>query len=92
MITYSCTQARIAALICEPYKNTWNKCKIIQLHGWGCRDGMHHAKNHGNKEIPLAILSREPACPSKLSSLTNNQPHVRQHIHHPVWVDTSTHA
>ena len=20
--------------------------------------GMHHAKNHGNKEIPLAILSR----------------------------------
>ena len=24
----------------------------------GCRDGMHHAKNRGNKEIPLAILSR----------------------------------
>ena len=25
---------------------------------WGCWDGMHHAKNLGNKEIPLAILSR----------------------------------
>ena len=22
------------------------------------RDGMHHAKNRGNKEIPLAIVSR----------------------------------
>ena len=32
--------------------------KIIQLNEWGCRDGMHHANNHGNKEIPLAILSR----------------------------------
>ena len=28
------------------------------LNEWGCRDGMHHAKNRGNKEIPLAILSR----------------------------------
>ena len=35
-----------------------NVRKIIQLNEWGCRDGMHHAKNHGNKEIPLAILSR----------------------------------
>ena len=24
----------------------------------GYRDEMHHAKNHGNKEIPLALLSR----------------------------------
>ena len=32
--------------------------KIIHLNEWGCRDGMHYAKNHGNKEMPLAILSR----------------------------------
>ena len=32
--------------------------KIIQLNEWGCRDGMHPAKNHGNKEIPFEILSR----------------------------------
>ena len=32
--------------------------KIIQVNEWGCRNGMHHAKNRGNKEIPLAILSR----------------------------------
>ena len=24
---------------------------------WGCRDGMHYAKNHGNKKIPLAIYT-----------------------------------
>ena len=39
------------------------KCKINE---WGCRDGMYmyYAKNHGNKEIPLAILSRilEQSC------------------------------
>ena len=34
------------------------KVKESQLNEWGCRDGMHHANNHGNKEIPLAILSR----------------------------------
>ena len=32
--------------------------KIIQLNEWGCRNGMHHEKNRGNKVIPLAILSR----------------------------------
>ena len=32
--------------------------KIIKLNEWGYRDRMHHAKNHGNKEVPLAILSR----------------------------------
>ena len=26
-----------------------NVHKIIQLNEWGCRDGMHHANNHGNK-------------------------------------------
>ena len=26
--------------------------KIIQLNEWGCRDGMHHAKNRRNKVIP----------------------------------------
>ena len=31
---------------------------IIQLNEWGCRDGMDHVNNRGNKEIPLAILSR----------------------------------
>ena len=31
--------------------------KIIQLNEWGCRDGMHRAKNRRNKVIPLAILS-----------------------------------
>ena len=33
----------------------YTSAKIIQ---WGCRDGMHRAKNRGNKIIPLAILSR----------------------------------
>ena len=32
--------------------------KLIQVNEWGCRDGMHNAKNRGNKVIPLAILSR----------------------------------
>ena len=32
--------------------------EITQLNEWRCRDGMHHAKNRGNKVIPLAILSR----------------------------------
>ena len=36
----------------------YTSAKIILLNEWGCRDGMHHAKNHGNKVIPLAILSR----------------------------------
>ena len=36
----------------------YTSAKIIQLNEWGCRDGMDHAKNHGNKEIPLAMLSR----------------------------------
>ena len=40
----------------HPYITT--SAKIIQLNEWGCRDGMDHAKNHGNKVIPLAILSR----------------------------------
>ena len=31
--------------------------KIIQLNEWGCRDGMQLVYD-GNKEIPLAILSR----------------------------------
>ena len=30
------------------------KCK--NLNEWRCRDGMHHAKDCGNKEIPFAIL------------------------------------
>ena len=34
-------------------------CKTsAKMNEWGCRDGMHYAKNRGNKEIPLAILSR----------------------------------
>ena len=37
--------------------------KIIQLNEWRCRDGMHCAKNRGNKEIPLVILSRILAQP-----------------------------
>ena len=40
------------------YTHTYNvymctSAKFIQLNEWGCRDGMHHAKNWGNKEIPL---------------------------------------
>ena len=27
-------------------------CKDTNRNEWGCRDEMHHAKNHGNKEIP----------------------------------------
>ena len=44
-------------LICNLAGLIWNlymymymyKCKN---HEWACRDGMHYAKNHGNKEIP----------------------------------------
>ena len=36
----------------------YTSAKIIQLNVWRCRDEMHYAKNRGNKEIPLAILSR----------------------------------
>ena len=36
----------------------YTSAKIIQLNEWRCRDGIHHAKNRGNKVIPLAILSR----------------------------------
>ena len=45
--------------------------KIIQMNEWGCRDGMHHAKNCGHKEIPLAILSRilAQACETPLPEL-----------------------
>ena len=32
--------------------NNINKCKNEDV----CRDGMHHAKYRGNKEITLAIL------------------------------------
>ena len=28
--------------------------KIVQLNEWGCRDGMHYAKNHGNIGNPLS--------------------------------------
>ena len=36
----------------------YTSAKLIQLNEWGCRDGMHYAEICGNKEIPLAILSR----------------------------------
>ena len=39
---------RVAAFICEPSKICGTSAKIIQLNEWGCRDGMHHAKNRGN--------------------------------------------
>ena len=34
--------------------------RVYKCNEWGCirRDGMHHANNCGNKEIPLEILSR----------------------------------
>ena len=37
---------------------SYTSAKIILFNEWGCRDGIHHEKNHGNKVIPLAILSR----------------------------------
>ena len=40
------------------YALFYTSAKIIQLNEWGRRDGMHYAKNCGNKENPLAILSR----------------------------------
>ena len=39
----------------NPY---YTSAKIIQLNEWGCRNGMHNAKNHGNNVIHLALLSR----------------------------------
>ena len=48
-----------AVNITEEYLELYiTSAKIILLNEWGCRDGMHHAKNRGNKETPLAILSR----------------------------------
>ena len=43
-----------------PSKVCGTSAKIIPLNEWGCsyRDCVYHAKNRGNKEIPLAILSR----------------------------------
>ena len=53
-LPYACTHACscvYAKILCG------TSAKIIQ---WRCRDGMHHAKNRGNKVIPgpSAILSR----------------------------------
>ena len=48
----------IAAFIHEPRKICGTSVKIIQLNEYIMDVGMHHAKNRGNKEIPLAILSR----------------------------------
>ena len=39
----------------------YTSAKIIQLNECGCRDGMHHAKNRGNKVIPLAQSHITPA-------------------------------
>ena len=41
----------------------YTSVKSIQ---WGCRDGMHYAKNRGNKEIPLALLLDLPTSPFTL--------------------------
>ena len=55
----------VAYFMCRPVGDwmlnssyTYASAKIIPLNEWGCRDGMYHAKNRENKEIPLAILSR----------------------------------
>ena len=53
-LTYACTHVRCS----KPYKIMCNKWKIIQLNVRVCRDGMHHAKSRGNKQIPLPTLSR----------------------------------
>ena len=45
---------------------TVNKCK-----NHSCRDGMHRAKNRGNKEILLAILSRILAAQSCVTLYLN---------------------
>ena len=52
---YNCTEW-LKPMECTTSKYT--SAKIIQLNEWGCRDGMHRVKNRGDKEIPLAILSR----------------------------------
>ena len=41
----------------SPIGGTLNNTSA-NINEWGCRDGMQHAKNLGNKEIPLAIRSR----------------------------------
>ena len=59
-LTYACIHVirmRVAALIHKAYIQKISGTSAI-MNEWGCRDGMHYAKNHGNKEIPLAILSR----------------------------------
>ena len=49
------THARSCIYTRSLQKFVEQSAKINEL---GCRDGMHYAKNHGNKKIPLVILSR----------------------------------
>ena len=35
------------------FLHLYNIVQVQILNEWRCRDGMHHAKNNGNKVIPL---------------------------------------
>ena len=50
----------VAKTVSRHYQN-YTSAKIFQLNEWGYRDEMHLVKNCGNKEVPLAILSRKLA-------------------------------
>ena len=56
----------------------YTSAKIIRLNEWGCRDGMNHAKNCGNKEIPPAILTRilAQSCVTPLPELCREGLHM----------------
>ena len=49
-------------------KNMWNKCKKYSIER-GCRDGMHHAKNHGNGVIPNQFSKHLHVTPLELNQI-----------------------
>ena len=54
----------------------YTSAKIIQLNEWGCRDGMHHAKNRGNRVIPnindTSTIMRNPFALGMLGGVTHD--------------------
>ena len=45
---------KVCSIVYDVVSTFYNltSAKIIQLNERGCRDGLHHVKNHGNKDSP----------------------------------------